>query len=432
MSPLPFPIAASQTDCQSPVDDNLMDSIRLDLEYLDTLLSLGTNIFNWNITGRLSRLRTYKGSIDTMVNYKEFLPTKLKVSIRKSGNSGDAIFDILKHTLTSIPITKIDNQMAFATQSIARVGAGDSTTSISNATPQIATQSITFAKAALSVGSIINVGTNLWRYNLTASPDSDWAIGDSVLVSGCISGGNNGTFVILEINQSGFNDIVVSNAAGVAQLTASGSVQLQLMSYNYVNPVISPYFFAASNRSAVFTAHSSGLNNGIKTIYAINQAGNNIWVKNPTGVTQAGIAGAADSDAWSFNFAVAADATAYIVGETAATSGHTNPANNVANIAILLVNDGGNNLILVNNAGVAQGGAAGTVNTLRWIYTSLNPVTGTILVGDMVKMEGHVSANSNGNYEVKQIDSSNSSNRLSCKSHLIINFCDRYTSQRML
>ena len=39
--PLPYPISASQTDAQSPVDDNLMDSIRLDLDYLSSLFSGG-------------------------------------------------------------------------------------------------------------------------------------------------------------------------------------------------------------------------------------------------------------------------------------------------------------------------------------------------------------------------------------------------------
>ena len=38
---LPYPIAPSQTDARSPVDDNLMDSIRLDLDYLDAVATQG-------------------------------------------------------------------------------------------------------------------------------------------------------------------------------------------------------------------------------------------------------------------------------------------------------------------------------------------------------------------------------------------------------
>jgi len=50
---LPYPIAASQTDAKSPVDDNLMDSIRLDLGYLDGLISGGNYNMSFGIDGQL-------------------------------------------------------------------------------------------------------------------------------------------------------------------------------------------------------------------------------------------------------------------------------------------------------------------------------------------------------------------------------------------
>lgn len=408
---LPYPIAPSQTDAKSPVDDNLMDSIRLDLDYLDALVSGGNYNMAFGIDGELALINGFKRSIDTVPLYKSFTPITCRFGLRKSGLSGQLKIDIRKHIEVKLPITGIDHQLDLATQSIANIAPALATQSISLATPTIATQSISFAKAALNVQSIILLGNNRVRYNLSAAPDSDYAIGDSATFAGCTAGANNGTFVIVDINQSGHPSIVISNASGVAQTGAAGTAQLQLMSYNYVNPVSAEF---VAGEQAVFATHTTGANNGTKTIYKVNQTGNNIWVKNATGVVQAGVAGTAQVGRWVYTYLAAVSSPDFTVGEKAKMASHTTGANN-GNFTITALNSGGNNIVVYNPAGVAQGGVAGTANTNRWIYALPSDPSTNISVGQTAQLENHTTAANNGIFEVKQI------NRLSLNNIVIYN-----------
>ena len=56
---LPFPINPNQTDVKSPIDQNLMDSIRLNQEYLNTTIdSLTTGgTFNFRVNGELRHIK---------------------------------------------------------------------------------------------------------------------------------------------------------------------------------------------------------------------------------------------------------------------------------------------------------------------------------------------------------------------------------------
>lgn len=425
---LPYPINSSQTDCLSPLDDQLMDAIREDLEYLDTLLSLGTNIFTWNVNGSLIALDSYKGAVDTTVNYKQFTPTKLKVAMKKSGTSGSAKFDILKHTLCSVPITAIAHEGSFSTQAIARVGSSLATQSIAQHVSTISTQSISRAKSAQNVQSIINVGGNLWRYNFSAPLDDDWNpkndratvirnfSGTSLYATfaGCTAGGNNGTFAILEVNQSGYGSIVVSNASGVAQTSAAGTAELCLWSYNQLNPIdtnflrtgnVSPTYFQCT-----FAAHTTGANNGAFIPYKINQSGNNIWVYNQTGAAQAGVAGTVNPNLWRYNYLSSVDTTHYVATEFATFASHSSGANN-GGFLVWLVNDSGNNIVVYNDSGTAQAGVAGNAQSLRWIIAATSPMTGVIGVGDYVILASHTNPANDGEYfSVKLVDTAASNN----------------------
>jgi hypothetical protein len=399
---LPYPIASSQTDAQSPVDDNLMDSIRLDLDYLDGLISGGNYSLSFGLDGDLSIAANFKRAVDTVPLYASLTPVVCRFGLRQSGTSGQLQIDIRKHNEVKIPITGIDHQYDQSTQSISNIAPALATQSISLVTPAISTQTITFAKAAINVQSIIAVPSGRWRYNLASAPDSDYAIGDSITFAGCTAGANNGTFTIVEINQSGFPSIVIANASGVAQTSAAGTAQLQLMSYNFTNPVSTEF---VAGEQAVFASHTSANNNGTLTIYSVNSGGNNILVKKSNGVTQGAAAGTASVGRWVYTYSSAVPTPDFTVGETAKMATHTNALNN-GNFRITATNSGGNNLVVYNPAGVAQGAAAGTANTNRWIYSQpIDPST-QFTAGDFAQLENHTTAANNGQFVVKQVNRS--------------------------
>ncbi|NBW80084.1 MAG: hypothetical protein EBR27_13950, partial [Betaproteobacteria bacterium] len=127
----------------------------------------------------------------------------------------------------------------------------------------------------------------------------------------------------MEVNQSGFASVVISNPSGVAQTGAAGTAQLQLMSYNFTNPVSTEF---VAGEQAVFASHTSANNNGTLTIYKINQSGNNIWVKKSNGVTQGAAAGTASVGRWVFVYSSAPATPDFTVGESAKMASHTNAA----------------------------------------------------------------------------------------------------------
>lgn len=394
---LPFPISPGQTDANSPVDDNLMDSIRLDLDYLDNVLSTQGAILSFNINGPLAKMSVYKKAIDTVALYNPVQFTTARAVLKKSGVSGTLRMDLRRISSPRSPITGIDHFFEAVTQSIGNINPALATQSIQRSTPQIATQSITYAKAQANIQSIINVGTNLWRYNLDITPDVDWTTAQITFAS-ATAGGNNGTFPIVELNQSGFPSVVISNPSGVAQPGAAGTGQINIMSYNFVNPVSAQF---TVGDQAVFASHTSGLNNGTFTIFKTNSGGNNIWVVN-IGATQGGVAGNANNLIWIYTFTVAAGAD-FAVGELAKFTSHTSGGNN-GNLLVRSINTGGNNLYVYNTAGVAQAGVAGSVGTNRWSYgLSVDPAA-SITAGDTVQLEGHTNPANNLITTVKQVD----------------------------
>jgi len=401
---LPFPIASTQTDAKSPVDDNLMDSIREDLDYLDGQVTGGIVAgFNWNVNGKLGRLANWKAGVDNIALNAAFTPLTCRAAMRKSGTSGSIIFDIRRITTPKTPIIEIANQYDALTQSIANIAPALATQSIARSTAQISTQSITQVKSAININSIIQVpGTNRWRINLASAVDSDWVVGlSTVIIASATSGGNNGSFIIREVNQSGYNDIVIENASGVAQTGAAGSVTLQLYSYNFINPVHADF---AEDETVTFAGHTSGTNDGAKFIYKTNQLGNNIWVQSNL-VAQAGVAGTADTNRWRYVLGSSPDLTDFVVGDFAKFSGHTNSAND-GNYTLLAINEIGFDVKITNLLGVAQAAPAGVLNTNKWIYTMPTDPSAGLSVGDFVKLSGHTNALNDGIFQVNRVNRS--------------------------
>lgn len=399
---LPYPINATQTDAKSPVDDNLMDSIRLDLDYLDSLFSGGEYTFSFGLDGDLGYASAFKRAVDTVPLYKSYQPNTCRFGLRKSGLGGQLQIDIRKHANVNIPITGIEHQYDQITQSITNIAPAHATQSISLVTPAINTQSITYAKSAINVQSIILVPNGKVRYNLASAPDADWAIGDSVTFASCTNALNNGTFTIVEINQSGFPSVTVTNASAVAQTSPAGNAQLMLMSYNFTNPVNAQF---VAGEQAVFATHTSANNNGTLTIYKVNEGGNNLWVKKSNGVTQAGVAGTASVGRWVYTYTLPVTTPDFTVAESAKMAGHTNALNN-GNFRITAINSGGNNLVVYNPAGVAQGGAGGTANTNRWVYSQPVDPSTQFISGQYAQMENHTTSANNGKLLVVQVNRS--------------------------
>lgn len=398
-------IDLTQVDKKSPVDDDLMESIAEDLYFLKNQTSAIGGLFDWNLNGDLSVLadilpfRRFDGG--RVGNVDRTLTTH-KLVLELPGTDGTLEADIRKYRVTNTPIMEILHQYTAAPTSITRVGTSINTQSISRATAQVATQSVSRYKATINITSIIPIGGGLTRYNLASAPDADWVIStDYVQISSATTGSNNGTFRLIRKNDdSGFN-VILQNASGVLQTGAAGTAGLQAWQYILLNPADAQFVVG---EKALFAGHTSALNDGSFEIYLTNAGADNIVVKNRVGLDQAGVAGTVDTYRFTYVYgsAVAAD---YVVGETAFFAAHTSTAND-GHLPIRGVNVSGNNLIVYNEAGVTQGGVAGTADTDRWIYALPTDPTSSFTVGQTFYYSGATNFNNDGIFEVKQINRS--------------------------
>lgn len=403
---LPFPISSTQTDAKSPIDQQLMDAIRLDLNYLDSQIGGGGGggASTFRANGPLYPLRNRLAygagtKVDGALVLAATTFTRCRMSLLKGGTSGTLEVDVRRHIAVNHAVTRITAQNQSSTQSIGRLGTALNTQSVGVATPTISTQQITLVKSALNIRSIMNIGGNNWLYTFTGTTllDADYQIGDSMLFAGATNANNNGEKVITQVNYDGLPSVVVSSATGVEQVTATGTGILSMYSYVYSASVNANF---AVGESVIFAGHTTAGNNGTKTIYAVNLAANNIVTKHTAGAAQAGVLGTAACSRWIYSYAAAPDNTHYVVGESALFASHTTAANN-GTFVIRAVNSGGNNIVITNTAGVTQAGAAGNVNTLRWLYAAPASLAADISVGDKVELTSHTTPANNGLFEVK-------------------------------
>lgn len=398
--PLPLPINANQTDAKSPIDQNLMDSIRLDLDYLESQISGGSVLFTFNLNGQLARLKNYSKAVDEAINFTEFSPSSVRAVLKRSGSGGKTVFDIRKVTSPKTPIIGIDHQFDDQTQQINQVTPNLSTQSITQATPQIDTQSIQFFKSEIDITSVVDLGDGLARYNLSAAIDDDYKAGASIRISDFVNSGNNGDFVIEYVNDSGYDSIVVQNAGATNEVVAAKG-QLLLFEYSFLNPIDGQF---VAGEKAEFALHTNANNNGQLKIYKTNETNNNILVYNASGVEQAGVAGTVDVLRWSYNFLGTVPQPDFTVGESIDSSGHSSGGNNGSFPIRVIELGGSNNIVVYNESGALQGGAAGTVNTNRWIYSYTVDPSSNVTAGDEVSFEGHGVSGNNGIFEIKQVN----------------------------
>ena len=364
---LPYPISADQTDARSPVDEQLMDSIRLDLEELDSRSS-STKTFDYAFRypyalSNLGRLPSKR--LDGCLVTKAAVFDTFRVWLEYPGTAGTLTVDVRKYTRPDSAITEIRRQYLQNISSISQIAPATATQSITRSASQISTQSIARWKSALNIQAITVLGNGRSRLSLDAAPDTGWVIGKTVTVASASNAANNGTFTILAVNDDGAANLIVSNTAAVEQTTAAGTVNLDAWAYIYSNPVSTQF---AAGEQFTAASHTTGANNGNFEIYAINSGGNNIIIFNSAGVAQGSPAGTADTNRWAYTFSSAASSD-FVAGESAQMASHTTGANN-GTFPITNVNfNSGNNVVVYNAAGVAQGAAAGTVNTMRWVYS---------------------------------------------------------------
>jgi uncharacterized delta-60 repeat protein len=181
-----------------------------------------------------------------------------------------------------------------------------------------------------------------------------------------------------------------------------GRVNLQLFSFNYSAPVDTNAF--VPGEKFLSASHTLAANNGQGTIYKVNQGGNNIWCKIPAGAVQTSAVGNVNTNRWKYATNVI-PSNQLVVGEKAKMAGHTTAANN-GNFFIRIVESNG--ITVYNEAGVAQAGVVGTINTNRWTYqVTEDPTTNNNLQsGDLVRAVNFVTAANNGNFTVLAVTSS--------------------------
>jgi hypothetical protein len=404
---LPRPIAPSQTDAKSPVDDDLMDSIREDLNYLYGLYSNTAAAYEFRVNGPLAALIDGKAK-RADIGYLSFDQafTKIKASLSKPGTSGTLELDLRKVSQISVPIMSLLPKFSGSTQSITRASSSLSTQTIAQAAAPQAVQSISAFKSALNINRIYQVSGNTWAIVTSADMDADWSSGH-VYVTGATSGGNNGTFPIVSVASNGsYRLIFITNASGAAQSSAAGTVQLSAVKYALSNPADANAF--AAGETMTVASCTAPVHNGTLTIYSINSGGSNVVVKSSAfagNFTQGSAAGTLSCHRWVYNFSATPSSTYYVVGETLNAASHTSGSNDGAALPIKRIN--GNAITVLNASGLAQGGAAGTVQPNYWVYAFSSIPAGSIATSDGVNLEGHSNSVNDGSLSVKVISGNN-------------------------
>jgi hypothetical protein len=410
---MPFvTIPSTDVDFKSPIDELLMTTIKNDLDFLNTELGGlgggGGAVIQFKVNGRLNTLRSQiladvrSGyGIDGAYISSAQTFTRVRLYLKLNGTTGQTKIDIKRHVRVDHPIISIDYQMNFATQAVGRQATALNTQAISLATPTVNTQSIDRAQSTMNISEIISLGNSRWRANVEGGVllDSDWAVNKRILIESASNAGNNGNFAIESVNQDGFPSIIFSNASGVQETSSPATVKLQLFEYIFTNPADTVNFVVGE--SFIAAGHTTGANNGTFVIVRVNDAGNNLVAYNDTvgATTQGGVAGTVQTTRWVYTFTAPVSTLDYFIGEKILAATHTSGVNNGV-FLIVDINQAGNNLVVTNVAGVAQAGAAGTVNTNRWIYTVLTDPTLVTAIGERMGAFSHTSALNDGAFTI--------------------------------
>lgn len=199
-----------------------------------------------------------------------------------------------------------------------------------------------------------------FAYTFTNPANASFVVGESAVFATHTTGANNGTFAIYAVN-SGGNNLIIKNSAGVAQAGVAGTVDVLRFTYTLGATVSTDI---QVGESALFATHTSAVNDGNLPVRAIS--GSTLTVYNVLGATQGGVAGTVNSNRWIY--ALGTDpSTSFSVGHTAYITGATSFLNNGIFTVVQINRLASNNLVFYNLLGATQVGAAGTITHTRRI-----------------------------------------------------------------
>lgn len=402
-------ISAEQTKAKEPLDEDLIDGIRLNLERInddatEALEAAGGNI-SFKVNGRLGRASFPLQKSDGAFITDRRKITKAQAWVKDDGGGGTLSFDINRRKLLNLGIDRIEALFTASIQQIARASTDLLTQSVDRASSSLLTQSVGYLLDDININSIINITGTQYRINLDGTGLLDtslYSVGDFIKLDGTDDSTNDGIFEILEVNRDNAYNLVLNIPSGANQLIAQGTARALIAVYTFPAAVEAQAF--AVGEQVNFTGHTNAVNDGDYDIFAINSGGNNIVIKRVTDlVEQPAPAGEARTYRWAYNMLETVNTAAFAVGEDVLIAGHTNAVND-GTFELKEINYNGNNIIIYNTAGTLQPTAAGTVTTYRFVYLlNLNPAN-SLEVGDTVDIIGATNSANNGNFEVKFLE----------------------------
>ena len=386
-----------------------MDAVRIYLEDIDTRVSLSSgSSISFKVNGLLDKLRLTTNpsngkGLDGAFITKERSLSQLNVFCKTQGAGGNLKVDLRRIKQVARPILSIDNIFSANTQSIARGSAAIFTQSITKAETNLFTQAVDFYKPVENVTDIINVGFQQWRYNLvgTSVLDSEYEVGDYIIVSGATNSGNNGVFQIFDLNQENGKNLVLLNATGVQELGSGATCQANFARYDFTGAVPTHY---QEGEQITFSLHTDASADGTYNIFKKNISGNNLIVKLglvPL-VSQGAPAGQVECFRFKYSFLTAVQ-DAFAIGEVAEFTAHTNAVND-GSFEIQDTNyTSGNKIISDKNTGDVQGGVSGNINTNRWVYALDSNPLGFFEIGDTASISGSTNAQNDGTFSIVDV-----------------------------
>ncbi len=226
----------------------------------------------------------------------------------------------------------------------------------------------------------------LMSYNFTNPVDTTgYVVTYHCKLASHTSGANDGEFEVRAVN-SGGNNLWIQNASGVAQAGVAGNSNSGFWKFALSGAASTTDYIVGEN--ARVSGTTAGTNDvALAAIMYVNSGGNNLVLNNTSGAVQGGAAGTINTNRWSY--AMPTDPSADVaVGNTIYATGHTSGGND-GTFDVRQVNRGAaNNIVVYNNSGVAQGGAAGSVFTTRKLVQFSSDQSASYTTASYVELNG--------------------------------------------
>lgn len=254
-------------------------------------------------------------------------------------------------------------------------------------------------------GLAASLNLNRFAYTFLAVADATaYKVGENMVATGHTLAANDGIFTIDDVNASGNDLVIYNNSPGAdTQGAPLGAVDTERYVYTFPAPVSALDYLVGQTCNA--SSHTSGLNDGMFEIVELNESGNNLVIRNPAGVSQAGVAGVVNTNLWTYALdAVPADVT---VGDILRFENHTSSANDLNAEVIEIARSGGNNVVIFNEVGAVQAGVAGEVLSELMIlefFIDQSAFYDLATFSSIAGLSGIPNADMNGQFAVEEIN----------------------------